>query len=137
MVIAVTYDNATGNVGEHFGHAEHFKLYEFNEYELVDTAVVNPFGQGHAAMVETMLEYHVGLVICQNIGEGAMAGLNQCGIAVVPGVEGAADDAVEAFLNGELQIVSVASCGCGGHEGGCGSHEGGCTCGSSCGGCCH
>lgn len=134
MVIAVTYDKETGQVGPHFGHAEFFKLYEVENGRILDSAVVAPFGQGHDAVVATMEDYSVVLVICQNIGEGALLGLSQAGIAVCPNVTGAADDAVAAFLQGQLQIQTVSNCDCSDGGSCCGSAEG---CGSGCGGCCH
>ena len=136
MVIAVTYDKETGNVGQHFGHAEYFKLYEVENGRIMDSAVVQPFGRGHEAVVATMEDYSVALVICQNIGDGAMNGLAQAGIAVCPDVEGAADDAIEAFMQGNLQIRMAPNCDCDHTEGSCcgGSDAG---CGSGCGGCCH
>ncbi len=130
MVIAVTYDVETGNVGAHFGHAENFKLYEVENGRILDSAVVQPFGQGHDAVVSTMLDYSVSLVICQGIGDGAMQGLAQAGIAVCPNIEGAADDAIEAFMQGSLQLSEAPSCDC--------DHEAGSCCSSGgCGGCCH
>ena len=47
MVVAVTYDKETGNVGQHFGHADFFKLYENENGKILDSSVVSPFGQGH------------------------------------------------------------------------------------------
>ncbi len=131
MVIAVTYDKETGGIGRHFGHADFFKLYEAEDGKILDSAVVAPFGQGHDAVVATMLDYSVSLVICDSIGEGAMEGLAQAGIAVCPQVTMDPDDAVAAFFAGELPIATVASCDC--HDGG----DGGCCsdCGSACGGC--
>lgn len=130
MVIAVSYDNETGNVGKHFGHADYFKLYEIENGKIIDQAVIQPFGQGHEAVVNTMMEYRVTLVICQGIGAEAMTGLQDLGISVCSNVEGLADDAVEAFMQGTLQINLAPSCDCGGDCGsGCG---GGCS-----GGCCH
>lgn len=135
MVIAVTYDKDTGNIGQHFGHAEFFKLYEVENGKIMDSAVVSPFGQGHEAVVATMEDYSVALVICQNIGDGAMAGLAAAGIAVCPNVTGSADDAIEAFFAGNLQIMTTSNCDC--HDGGscCGGEDS--SCASGCGGCCH
>ena len=90
MVVAITYDKETGNVGQHFGHADFFKLYEIENGRIMDSAVVAPFGQGHEAVASTMDDYSVSLVICQNIGDGAMQALSAYGIAVCPNVEGLA-----------------------------------------------
>lgn len=40
MVVAITYDKETGNVGQHFGHADFFKLYEIENGRIMDSAVV-------------------------------------------------------------------------------------------------
>ncbi len=135
MVIAVTYDKETGRIGQHFGHAEYFKLYEVEDGRIMDSAVVKPMGQGHDAVVATMMDYSVALVICRNIGDGAMQGLTAAGISVCPNVDGMADDAIEALFQGSLQITDVASCGCDhttGHS--CCGHAG--SCGTP-GSCCH
>lgn len=136
MVVAVTYDKETGNVGQHFGHADFFKLYEIENGKIMDSAVVSPFGQGHEAVASTMEDYSVSLVICQNIGDGALQALSAYGIAVYPNVEGLADDAIEAFMQGSLPIADALNCDCDHSTGGCcGGSDG--ACGSGCGGCCH
>ena len=135
MVVAVTYDKETGNVGQHFGHADFFKLYEIEDGKIMDSAVVAPFGQGHEAVANTMEDYSVALVICQSIGEGAMQALSQYGIAVCPNVEGLADDAIQAFMDGKLVLASVSNCDCDHGSGSCCGGDAGC--GSGCGGCCH
>lgn len=132
MVVAVTHDN--GNVGTHFGHAEEFKLYEIFDGEIADSAVIQPFGSGHDAVVATMLDYNVSVVICQNIGDGAINGLKDYSISVIPNVTGSCDEAVDAFIKGQLVVNTAYESNCGS----CGGHEGGSCCdSSSCGGCCH
>ena len=137
MVIAVTYNQENGQIGAHFGHADHFKLYQAENGKIYDAQVVEPDGQGHDAVVAFLEDYDVELVICRNIGEGAIRGLQAAGISGCPNVEGLADDAVEAFMMGSLQITNAASCGCDHHTAGghscCGSSTG---CGSP-GSCCH
>ena len=135
MVIAVTHDN--GNVGKHFGHAKEFKLYEIEDGKVTDSAVVSNYGEGgHEAACLLMDDYNVAIVICDNIGQGAVDGLQEMSVSVIPSVEGTCDDAVEAFLSGQLMMQiqggGCASCTAHSHE------EGGACCGSSagCGGCC-
>ncbi len=132
MVIAVTHEN--GNVGKHFGHAKEFKLYEIEDREIKDQAVVSNYGQGgHEAACMLMDDYNVAVVICDNIGQSAVDGLQELSISVIPSVEGTCDDAVEAFLNGSLIIQAQGGCAS------CSAHEDGTSCcGSSagCGGCC-
>ena len=127
MVIAVTHEN--GKVGQHFGHAKEFKLYEIENKEIVDQAVVSNYGSGgHEATCMLMDDYNVAVVICDNIGQSAVDGLQEMSISVIPSVEGTCDDAVEAFLNGSL-IMQVQG-------GGCAACGGCCPSAAGCGGCC-
>lgn len=129
MVIAVTFDKETGKIGKHFGHADFFKLYEVEDGKIIDSAVVAPFGQGHDAVVATMMDYSVALVICDNIGEGALQGLAEAGIAVCPQVTMDPDEAVAAFFAGELPIQTAADGSCQEGHRCCDAAEG---CGSGC-----
>ena len=45
MVIAVTYEN--GQVFQHFGHSEYFKIYEVEDGKIVKSEVYDTNGQGH------------------------------------------------------------------------------------------
>ena len=47
MKIAVTYEN--GQVFQHFGHTEFFKVYEVEEGKVVSAEVVDTNGSGHGA----------------------------------------------------------------------------------------
>ncbi|MCR4612082.1 MAG: hypothetical protein K5644_09315 [Lachnospiraceae bacterium] len=135
MVVAVTYDN--DKIDEHFGHAKLFKLYEIQDGNVVDSAVVSNYGEGgHEAACLLMEDYNVAVVICDNIGESAVQGLQDLSISVIPNIEGLCDDAVEAFLTGKLMMqaqgMGCASCGtdaggaCCGSDSGCGGCAGGC-----------
>lgn len=128
MKIAVTYGE-DGQVFQHFGHAEHFKIYEFGERGLVNTMVIGTNGTGHEAMAGFLAKGDVKVLICGGVGEGAMLALSEAGILVVPGVTGDADMAVADFLKGILQPDGAANCSHHGEGHACG---GGC---GSCGGC--
>ena len=132
MVIAVTYDELTGGIGEHFGHATHMKFYEVDENGIVQDTAVLPtanYGQGHAAMAELLQDYYTDALICRNIGKEAMELLLLQGINVYRGAKGSADEAVHMLLANLLQPSNESNCSsCGGA---CGSS---CTEGS-CGGC--
>ena len=49
MKIAVTYDN--GQVFQHFGHTQMFKLYEVTNQEVTATRLLDTNGNGHSALV--------------------------------------------------------------------------------------
>jgi predicted Fe-Mo cluster-binding NifX family protein len=48
MKIAVTYDN--GNVFQHFGHTEAFKVYDIEDGKIKSSEVIPTNGSGHGAL---------------------------------------------------------------------------------------
>ena len=129
MRIAVTYEN--GEVFQHFGHTEQFKLYEVSGGKLLHTQVVDTNGSGHGALAGLLAQLGVDTLICGGIGGGAQAALAEANIRLIGGVQGNADEAVQAFLNGTLAFDPNVHCTHHDHGEGhsCGSH--------SCGGHCH
>lgn len=129
MKIAVTYEN--GEVFQHFGHTEQFKLYEVSGGKLLQTQVVDTNGSGHGALAGLLTQLGVDTLICGGIGGGAQAALAEANIRLIGGVQGNADEAVQAFLNGTLAFDPNVHCTHHGHGEGhsCGSH--------GCGGHCH
>lgn len=140
MKIAVTYDN--GNIFQHFGRTESFKVYDVEDNKVVFSEVIGSNGVGHGALAGLLADRAVDVLICGGIGGGAQQALADAGVELVAGAEGDADQAVEAYLKGEL-ISTGANCDHHHHEDGhsCGDHGDGHSCGSggcgdSCGGGC-
>lgn len=140
MRLAVTYED--GNVFQHFGHTEQFKIYDIENGAIVSSEIVPTNGQGHGALSQFLYNHGVDAVICGGIGGGARDALMSARISLFSGVDGGADEAVNAFLMGMLSPGGLATCdhhhgahGCGEH--GCGEHEHEHDCGAShgCGGC--
>lgn len=137
MKIAVTYDN--GNVFQHFGKTEFFKVYEVEDNKVVSSEVIGSNGTGHGALAGLLADRNVDVLICGGIGGGAQAALAEAGVELCAGAEGDTDQVVEAYLKGEL-VSTGANCdhhhgedhSCGDHGeehscgGGCGSCDGGC-----------
>lgn len=127
MKIAVTYDN--GNIFQHFGKTENFKVYEVEDNQVVSSEVIGSNGTGHGALAGLLSEQGVDVLICGGIGGGAQMALDQAGIQLYGGVSGSADEAVATFLSGQLNYNPNVMCSHHGHgEGhtcgdhGCGSH---------------
>ena len=59
MRIAVTYEN--GQVFQHFGHTEQFKIYEVEDGKIVSSEVIGSDGQGHGALAGLLSNNHMGL----------------------------------------------------------------------------
>ena len=135
MKIAVTYDN--GEVFQHFGRTENFKVYEIEDNKVISSEVISSNGVGHGALAGVLADRNVKALICGGIGGGAINALTEAGIEVCSGASGDTDKAVEDYLNGKLidagQTCDDAeenhSCGCGSHEG----TESGEGCGCGCG----
>lgn len=134
MKIAVTYDN--GNVFQHFGKTEFFKVYEVEENQVISSEIIGSNGTGHGALAGLLAGQSVDVLICGGIGGGAQAALAEAGVELCAGAEGDTDQAVEAYLKGEL-VSTGANCDHHhGEEHSCGHHEDGHSCGDSCGGGC-
>ena len=135
MKIAVTYDN--GEIFQHFGKTESFKVYEVEDNKVVSSEVIGSNGTGHGALAGLLAEQGVNVLICGGIGGGAQTALTEAGIELCAGAQGNTDQAVESYLKGEL-VSSGANCDHHHHEEGhsCGNHEEEHSCGDSCGGGC-
>ena len=105
MKIAVTYDN--GNVFQHFGRTEQFKVYEVEDGKIVSSEIMGTDGVGHEALAFLLADRAIDALICGGMGQGAQDALKEAGIEVCAGAEGDTDAAVEAFLRGELVNTGV------------------------------
>lgn len=121
MRIGVTYEN--GEIFQHFGHTEQFKLYTVEDGKVVSSEVVDTNGSGHGALAGFLAEYQVEVLICGGIGGGAQNALAQAGIKLFGGCSGNADQAVEALLEGQLNYDADVKCSHHDHEHGEGGHQ--------------
>ena len=102
MRVAVTYEN--GNVFQHFGHSEKFKIYDVEDGHIVKADVIDTKGQGHGALVGFLQAQEINAVIAGGIGGGAQQALAAASIDLYGGVTGSADEAVKDLLNGTLKF---------------------------------
>lgn len=136
MRIAVTYEN--GNVFQHFGHTEQFKLYDVDNGKVTGTNIVDTNGSGHGALAGLLSDLKIDALICGGIGGGAQTALAEAGIRLYGGVSGSADEAVNALLEGKLKFDPEVKCDhhdhedhgeghvCGENKHGCSGNGGGC-----------
>lgn len=123
MKIAVTHKN--GQIFQHFGHTEEFKLYTVDDGKVTSAIVLPTNGSGHGALSGFLAMMGVEALICGGIGGGAQNALAAAGIKVFGGVSGSCDDAVNAFAEGNLNYNPNVKCNHHDHEHGEGEH----TCG--------
>ena len=132
MKIAIPIDPETEMIAEHFGTAQHMRIYTEDDGVVFAEDVASP-ANGVAGVAAFLLERDARVVMCYDLGEGGRDVLFEHNIAVLPGLMGKADDAVIALLENRLRYggeeeTGGCSCGCGGH------HDGGsCDCGDTCG----
>ena len=130
MRIAVTYEE--GEIFQHFGHTQQFKVYDVQNGRIVSSEVVDTNGSGHGALAGVLGALNVDALICGGIGAGAQMALAEAGIQLYGGVSGDADEAVQALAEGRLTFNPNVQCNhhgehhgeghsCGEH--GCGSHN--------------
>ena len=62
MRIAVTYEN--GQIFQHFGHTETFKIYDVEEGKVVHSEVVDTNGSGHGALAGVLNALNADVLIC-------------------------------------------------------------------------
>ena len=105
MKIAVTYED--GNVFQHFGRTENFKVYDVEDGKVDSAEVMGSDGVGHEALAWLLKDSGIDALICGGMGQGAQDALAEAGIEVCAGASGDADAAVEAFLRGELVNTGV------------------------------
>ena len=135
MKIAVPYSD--GQVFQHFGKSEQFKIYDTIDDEIISSEIVDTSGSGHSALADFLKEKGAGvlisrtalgheifqlrLLICGGIGVGAVTALQNAGIQILGGAEGEADKCVEEFLGGRLHF---GASGCASCSSSCGHHHG-------------
>ncbi|MBR5287400.1 MAG: dinitrogenase iron-molybdenum cofactor biosynthesis protein [Clostridia bacterium] len=118
--IAVTYEN--GQVFQHFGHTQQFKIYEIIDGKM-SSMVVPTAGGGHGALAGFLEELGVDTLICGGIGMGAQVALDNADIQLYAGITGSADMAVAKLLAGVLPQNASANCDHHDHH-----HHDGCSC---------
>ena len=130
MRIAVTYEN--GQISQHFGRTEQFKLYDVDDGKIINEQLVGTMGAGHGALAGFLKNAQTDVLICGGIGGGAQMAMQEAGIALYGGNMRSADEAVAAFLSQTLEQNENPTCdhhahehgeghSCGDH--GCGSHS--------------
>ena len=130
MRIAIPYEQ--GEIFQHFGHTEQFKLYDVENGTVIREQTVETSGSGHGALAGFLQAVQADALICGGIGGGARMALAEAGISLYAGVTGSADAAARALAAGSLEYDPKARCDhhdhhqeenhdCGSH--GCGGHS--------------
>ena len=100
MKIAVT---TQGNqIFQHFGKCPTFTVFTVENGKIHGKELIDASQNGHAALTEFLKGAGVNVVICGGIGAGARNMLGSAGIKLISGVDGNIEDAVNAYISGDL-----------------------------------
>lgn len=126
MKIAVATEGT--QVSGHFGKCENFTIVEIENSQAKNKEIINTLGNQHGLLPTFLASHSVNLVIAGGMGEGAKQNLISNGIEIIAGVSGSIDEAIDAYLKGNLKSNDI---GCPGHTNEHGiSHENSeCNCG--------
>ena len=122
MKIAIPCEN--GEVMQHFSRAQEFNIYSIEDIKPVEKETVRFDEADHNKAARGLKDKGVDLIICGSIGPEARNAVEDAHMLLISGVSGEADQAVDRFLDGSLELMT----GDDGAAGGCGS-----GCGGSCG----
>lgn len=114
MKVAVTYEN--GEVFQHFGHTENFKVYTIENGKVVSSEIISSNGTGHESLAGMLKNLGINTLICGGIGGGAKEALAQEGLTVYPGTSGNADEVIKSFLDGTIKYNPNIQCSHHTHE---------------------
>ncbi len=119
MIIAVASEKET--VAGHFGHCENFNLFKVEGGKIAEkNSLPNP-GHRPGFLPNYLYEQGVNVIIAGGMGGGAVEIFNEREIEVIVGVSGDAEEAVKAYIKGELETTG-AVCHEHAHHGECGNH---------------
>ena len=108
MRIAIPYEQ--GEIFQHFGHTEQFKLYDADNGTIIREQLVDTDGSGHGALAGFLQAAQADALICGGIGGGAQMALAEAEIQLYAGVTGSADAAAKALAAGNLEYDPDVRC---------------------------
>lgn len=114
MRIAVTYEDE--NIFQHFGHTKQFKIYDVENGSVKKSEIISTIGSEHGALAGMLEAMQTDVLICGGIGGGAQTALRESGIRLYGGVSGNADNAIKAFIAGDLDFDPKVHCEHHNHE---------------------
>ena len=107
MRVAIPYE--AGQIFQHFGQTQHFKLYEIEHGAVTSTKVIGVDGASHGALVGVLADVGANVLVCGEIGTGAVERLKNHGIILYSANAGSADEAAQALAAGTLPKNSQAT----------------------------
>lgn len=120
MKIAVASEGRS--ISKHFGHCEHFYLFDVENNKVIRTETVANPGHRPGFLPNFLNDLGVDVIISGGMGGGAVRIFQDKNIQTIVGADGAVDVAVRKFLAGELQSTGTV-CNEHKHRHECGEHS--------------
>jgi len=101
MRIAIPDNN--GEVNQHYGQSKFFSIIDIENNKnivMVDTISTQELQHNHTGLAEILKSQGVEAVIVGGIGQGAVEGLEACGLKVLFGASGPVKIVAQAFASG-------------------------------------
>jgi predicted Fe-Mo cluster-binding NifX family protein len=89
-------------VSQHFGHTPEFLIVSIKDGKIVSREVYKSPGHEPGLLPKIMAEFGVTCVIAGGLGNKAREMFDERNIAVISGVTGDIDDAIQKFMDGKL-----------------------------------
>lgn len=105
-------------VTEHFGHCEHFRIYDTKNSQILAVQTVANPGHKPGFLPNFLSTLGVNVIISGGMGGGAQDIFNQLGIEIVTGASGNDNQVVSKYLDGSL-VSSNTVCKEHSHEENC------------------
>ncbi len=102
MRIAATFDSSNGEIFQHFGKTQNFRIYDTDGQTITQAQTIGTDGKGHGQLAPYLKAQGVDAVICGGVGAGMREALTGLGIKFYAGVSGNPDEAVNELLAGKL-----------------------------------
>lgn len=120
--LKIAVPTVNNNVDDHFGHCDHYTVFEIDENQEIKNEIIVPAGEGcgcKSNIATTLQDMGVKLLLAGNMGDGAKNVLTSHHIQVIRGCSGNIRQVVKDFLAGK---ISDCGFGCAGH-GNCSDHH--------------
>ncbi len=121
-LLVVAIPTVDGKVDDHFGHCDHYTVFEVGENQSIKNEFTVPSGEGcgcKSNIASVLSGLGVKMMLAGNMGDGAKNVLNAARIQVIRGCSGDIHKVLGDFLNGKL---SDCGFGCDNQEHECANH---------------
>ncbi len=107
----IAIPNLNNEVYPHFGHTKQFQMIDLIDNQITSSKLVDTNGQGHAALVDFLVQHQVDTLICGSMGQHAKDACDQANIQIIGGAQGKIEDVLQSYVSGTLENNLIVKCG--------------------------